>query len=206
MLTRLEPRAEVRATRRASPPLSVRMRAIERQVAQPDRFEIAQPELHLLEHHAADAAARQSARSKRRKNSAASRICMAAISAMLRPPIAGVEGLGPQPRAAAGRAGAVAPPAAEEDADVHLVLPPLQPGEKTVQPAELPLRHAVHDQLPLRLRSTAKTARRPAGRSRRPGPAVLPVRGRRPACSRARSPPRGSTCSDRARPGPCRRR
>jgi hypothetical protein len=52
------------------------------------------------------------------------------------------ERFGLQPSAAAGGAGVVAAPAAEEDADVHLVLPPLQPAEKAVQPAKLLLWHA----------------------------------------------------------------
>ncbi len=49
MWTRLEPKAEVRATRWASPPLSVRKRAVEAQIAQADSLQISEPAVRLLE-------------------------------------------------------------------------------------------------------------------------------------------------------------
>ena len=126
-------------------------RAVEREVAQPDGLKIPQPGLHLLEHHPADlqlvVGQLQPAEER------------GGVADLHRPDFADVaaadprgQGLGPQPRAAAGRADAKTPPAAQKHADVHLVLPPFEPGEKAFQPAELPLRHAVNDQphLPLR--------------------------------------------------------
>jgi hypothetical protein len=56
MFTRLEPRAEVSATRCASPPLSVLERAVEREVTEADRVEVRQPGFDLLQDGARDAA------------------------------------------------------------------------------------------------------------------------------------------------------
>ncbi len=125
--------------------------AVEREVAQPDGLKVAQPGLHLLEHHPADlqlvVGQWQPAEER------------GSLADLHRPDFADVaaadprgQGLGPQSRTAAGRADAKTPPAAQKDADVHLVLPPVEPGEKALQPAELPLRHAVNDQPHLTLR------------------------------------------------------
>ena len=56
------------------------------------------------------------------------------------------ERLGPQPRSAAGRAGDVFSPAAQEHAQVHFVLAAFEPAEEAVQAAEVSFRHAFGDQ------------------------------------------------------------
>ena len=48
------------------------------------------------------------------------------------------------------------PPAAQKHAEVHLVFPPLEPGEEPAQPAELVLRHAVANEIPLLVAQLAK--------------------------------------------------
>ena len=75
---------------------------------------------------------------------------------------------------------------------MHFVLPPLQIIEKAIQPAEFPLRHAVHDERQLPRVQFAETAHRPADRNPSPARAVPAIRVRRPACSTARRPLRGA--------------
>ena len=213
MFTRLEPRAEVRATRRDFAAAERADGAIEREIPQPHRFQ---------DSPAAVAPARASCGRRGCSRQIRQRLQAAAEELRQRraragnlhggdlgdvaAADAGVEGLGPQPRPAAGRAGAVASPAARGTrgcASCTSAAPARRknrPARRNSAPAR-PARSASAGR-----RSTGRTARQPADRSPGPGPAVPPVRGRRPACSRARWPLRGSSCSDRARPGPCRRR
>ena len=130
-------------------------RAVERQVAQPHQFQIRQPRLHLFEHHAADLSLPVGQPQVAEESRGVADLHggdFAEVSAAH----ARRQRLGPQPRAAAGRTRPKAPPPAQEHADVHLVLPPLQPGEKTLQPAKLPLGHPVQNQLPLPCRKLAE--------------------------------------------------
>ena len=178
-------------------------RAVERQVAEPHRLEIRQPRLHLFEHHAADLPLPVGQLQIAKEGGRVADLHGENLADVLAAQPGG-QGLGPQPRAAAGRAGAKTPPAAQEHADVHLVLPPLQPGEKTLQPAKFPLRHPVENQLPMRAPKARGTARPTEGHSRGPGRSVLSVRGRTPACSTGRWPLRAATWPGRERRGPCR--
>ena len=68
---------------------------------------------------------------------------MAAISAMFLPPIrvASDSGRSRAPPQLGTRA--ITPPPAQKDADVHLVLPPLQPRKEPFQAAELPLGYSL---------------------------------------------------------------
>ena len=147
MLTRLEPSAEVSATRCGFAAAERAQRAIEREIAEADGFEIAQPGLDLFEHRCGRLCARQSAAVRAaRRNASASRIFSAADFGDVLAADSRGQRFGPQPRAAAGRAGAVAAPAAEEHAEVHLVFAAFEPGEEAVQAAEVALRHAFGDQ------------------------------------------------------------
>ena len=56
MLTRLDPSAEVSADPPGLAAAEGPQRAVQGEVAQPDRLEVAQPGLHLIEHHPADLA------------------------------------------------------------------------------------------------------------------------------------------------------
>ena len=192
MLTRLEPKAAVRATRCASPPLK-RAQACDRASGSPARRLPDIPAgLAPVRASCGRPGAPSRATAGRGRRRRASRTFKRADFGDVLAADAHGQGLGPQPRAAAGRAGAVAPPAAEEHADVHLVFPPLQPGEESLQAAELPLRHAVEISPTLLVGQLRERHVRPACRNRRPRPATLAVRARRPACSRARSPLRAS--------------
>ncbi len=130
-------------------------RAVERQIAEPHRLEIRQPRLHLFEHHAADLPLPVGQLQIAKERGRVADLHGENLADVLAAQPCG-QGLGPQPRAAAGRAGAKTPPAAQEHADVHLVFPPLQPGEKTLQPAKLPLRRPVKNQLPMPLGKLAE--------------------------------------------------
>ena len=145
MLTRLDPRAPVSATRWASPPLKRAQRAVERQIAQPNVDQVPEPRLDLLEHHAADLPL-PVGQFQRAKELQRVQIFIVETSAMFTSADARGQRLGPQPRAAALGTGAVAAPAAQKHAQVHLVLAPLEPGEEAVEPAELSLGHALDDQ------------------------------------------------------------
>ena len=62
------------------------------------------------------------------------------------------ERFGAQASAAAGRAGIVGSPAAQEDAEVHLVFAAIEPAEEAVEAAEVALGDALFDDLELLLR------------------------------------------------------
>ena len=177
-------------------------RAVEREVAEPDGFEISEPGLHLFEHHAADLPLVVGQIELAEEGGGVADLHRRDLADV---PAADPRGqrLGPQPRSAARRTDAKTPPAAEKHADVHLVLPPFEPGEEALQPAKLPLRHAVDDQVRRAAPRAGETARRWECRNRGPAPAVPSVRGRRPACSTARWPPRGAICPGRERSTPC---
>ena len=130
-------------------------RAIESQVAQAHRFKIPQPRLHLFEHHAADLALPVGQIQPAEECGGITDLHRADFADILTADL-GRQRLGPQPRAAATRARPIAPPAAEKHADVHLVLPPLQPREETFQPAEFPFRHAVDDHVEVLRRQIAE--------------------------------------------------
>ena len=99
--------------------------------------------------------------------------------------------------------GRVAPPAAQEDADVHLVRLRLQPPEEPAEPREAVLRGALDDQARPARASAARTGRRSAGPSRGASvEQVLAQSPRRPGSSRGRSPRRGASSTGRARSGP----
>jgi len=132
MLTRLEPSAGGQGDAAGLAAAKRAERAVQGKVIQSDRLQIGQPRLHLFEHDAADAAI------PRRQFQAADEL--GGLADLHRADLGDVR---PPIRAARPRAGAAirrrrgkpaAPPAAEENADVHLVLPPLQPGEKPVRP------------------------------------------------------------------------
>ena len=119
-------------------------RAVERQVAQADRFQVAQPIADLFEHHPPDVPLPIGEFQAAKELGGVADLQRRDLRDVQPADLRG-QRLGPQPRPAARRTRPVAPPAAEEHADVHLVLPPLQPREETVQPAEVPLRHAGGD-------------------------------------------------------------
>ena len=119
--------------------------AVQGQVAQPDRLQVAQPG------GICSSIIRPTCRCQSESDSAADEL--AGVADLHRRDLGNVlaadprgQGGRPQPAAAAGRTGTVAPPTAEEDADVHLVLPPLEPGKEALKPAKLPLRHALANQ------------------------------------------------------------
>ena len=205
MSTRLDPSVAVSATRCASPPLSVRSGRSKRDIADADIDQVRAVVAATSSTSGRAIGRCHSAQFQRLQRSAdASRIFIRTTSAKFLPPTRTASASGRSRAPPQAGHGIVRSPAAQEHPQVHLVLPPLQPAEEALQAAEVALRHAFVDDPPARPRSTRDTARRPADYNRRPAPAVLRARARTTASSTARSPPRESTSTDRARRGPCR--
>ncbi len=120
-------------------------RAVEREVAEPHGIKIPEPGLYLFEHHAADLPLVVGELQPTEEHGGVANLHRADFANI---PAANPrrQGLGPQTGSTTRETNAKTPPAAQEHADVHLVLPPFEPGEEAFQAAELPFRHAVGDQ------------------------------------------------------------
>ena len=104
-------------------------RAIEREVAQANRFEVAQPSLHLFEHGAADGAIVIGEYKSAKKGDGVLNFERAEFGDIFAADLSG-QRLGTQPRALTQRAEPITAPAAEKHAQVHFIFALFEPFEK----------------------------------------------------------------------------
>ena len=179
---RAERRRQVDALRLAAG--ERRRQPVERQVVEADVAQERQPAADLAQHLLGDRRFLLRRAASSAKNCCASRTVSADTDVDRPAADAHVARLAPQPRAAAVGTGQVAAVAAEEHADVHLVLLPLEPAEEAADAVVLVV--ALDDELPFLVRSAPPTARRGGRRpSSPPASARRAARGSA-ACSTAR--------------------
>ena len=168
-------------------------RAVEGQVIEADPFEVVEPVPRLRQDLSRDGIAAGARPPIPSRNARASRTLQGRERGDVEAADLDRQRLGPQPRAAAGGARGVAPPAAQEDADVHLVRLPLERLEEPAEAAESRARGHLRRSCRPAPASAARTGRRSAGRARgRRSSKLRRARPDRPAWSRGRSRRRGS--------------